>query len=190
MTLPSADSDLARGLFRDHYVLEVSGLQGRVRERDVEIALLARMRSFFLALGTGFSLVGSQYPLSVGGQDFYVDLLFYQTLLGRYVVADLKTRAFQPSYVGQMGFYLTAVDERLPNPAGPRESIGIILCKSQNATVVEYALRRAGSPMGVATYETIEALPADLQRGLPSPRALQAEYDAALADVASDEHRP
>jgi predicted nuclease of restriction endonuclease-like (RecB) superfamily len=178
--LSAEDSDLAQAIFRDHYVLEVSGLRERVRERDVESALLQHMRNFFLALGTGFALVGSQYPIQVGGETFSVDLLFYHVGLGRYVVVDLKTTDFRPQYVGQMGFYLEAVDALLPNPAAGRSSVGIVLCRRRNVAVAEFALRSTRSAMGVATFETREALPAEVRESLPTVEQLQGEYTRAL----------
>lgn len=179
--LSDEDSDLAQAMFRDHYILEVSGLAARVRERDVESALLQHMRSFFLALGTGFALVGSQYPIRIGGETFYLDLLFYHVGLGRYVVVDLKTTDFRPQYVGQMGFYLEAVDALLPNPTVGRSSVGIVLCRRRNVAVAEFALRSTRSAMGIATFETREALPADVRESLPTVEQLQGEYARALA---------
>src|SRR5262249_25425383 len=156
------------------------GLGKRARERDVEHALLQHMRGFFLALGTGFAFVGSQYPVQVGGETFFIDLLFYHVGLGRYIVIELKATDFRSQHVGQMGFYLEAVDALLPNPATSRSSVGIILCLRRNATVAEFALRSTRSPMGIATFETREALPADVRDSLPSVELLQHEFARAL----------
>ncbi len=137
------------------------------------------LRDFLLELGKGFAFVGSQYRLEVGGEEFYIDLLFYQLRLRCYVVIELKVGEFKPEYAGKMNFYLSAVDDLLRHPED-RPSIGLILCKSQNRLVVEYALRDTTKPMGVATYRLTEALPADLQESLPSIEELKKElgYDA------------
>jgi hypothetical protein len=104
-----------------------------------------------LELGKGFAFVGSQYPLEVGGQDYYLDLLFYHLRLRCFVVLELKIEEFKPEFAGKMNFYLSAVDDQLRHETdGP--SIGIILCKGKNAVVVEYALRNSAKPMGVAEY--------------------------------------
>jgi predicted nuclease of restriction endonuclease-like (RecB) superfamily len=185
--LPESHAILAQALFRDHYVLDVVGLRSRVRERDLENALLARMRTFFLALGGGFALVGSQYRLEVEGEEFFVDLLFYQAALGRYVAFDLKTGKFKPEYVSKMAFYLKVIDQTLPNAAG-QPSIGIILCTDRKQTVVEFTLGTTVQPMGVATYETLNRLSTQshvsdgLCAALPTPEALHAEITAVLEE--------
>ena len=178
-TLPAPQSDLARALIKDPYVFDFLSLGPQAQERDLERALLNHLRDFLLELGKGFAFVGSQYRLEVGGEEFYIDLLFYQLRLRCYVVIDLKVGEFKPEYAGKMNFYLSAVDELLRHPED-RPSIGLILCKSQNRLVVEYALRDTTKPMGVATYRLTEALPADLQESLPSIEELKKElgYDA------------
>lgn len=116
-------------------------------------------------------------PLEVGGDDFYIDLLFYHLKLRCYVVIELKTGAFKPEHTGQLGFYLTAVDalmkSELDNP-----SIGLLLCKSQNRVVAEYALRDTNKPMGVAEYQLVAALPKELQTNLPSIEQIESELGA------------
>jgi len=178
-TLPAPQSDLARALIKDPYVFDFLSLGPQAQERDLERALLNHLRDFLLELGKGFAFVGSQYRLEVGGEEFYIDLLFYQLRLRCYVVIDLKVGEFKPEYAGKMNFYLSAVDELLRHPED-RPSIGLILCKSQNRLVAEYALRDLSKPMGVATYRLTEALPADLQENLPSIEEIKKElgYDA------------
>jgi predicted nuclease of restriction endonuclease-like (RecB) superfamily len=173
-TLPSPQSDLARSLLKDPYVFDFLSLGPEVQERDLERALLNHLRDFLLELGKGFAFVGKQYRLDVGGEEFSIDLLFYQLRLRCFVVIDLKIGEFKPEYAGKMNFYLSAVDELLRHPED-RPSIGLILCKSQNRLVAEYALRDMNKPMGVATYRLTEALPADLQEHLPSIEELQKE---------------
>jgi hypothetical protein len=143
-----------------------------VRERELEGALLGRLRDFLLELGVGFALVGSQYRLEVGGQDYFLDLVFYHLRLRCYVVIDLKLGAFRPEDSGKMSFYLSAVDERLRH-ADDRPSIGLILCKERNRVVAEYALRGLERPIGIAEYRLTEDLPERLRGSLPSVRELE-----------------
>ena len=173
-TLPAPQSDLARSLLKDPYVFDFLSLGPEAQERDLEHALLDHLRDFLLELGKGFAFVGSQYRLEVGGDEFYIDLLFYQLRLRCYVVIELKVGEFKPEYAGKMNFYLSAVDDLLRHPED-RPSVGLILCKSQNRLVAEYALRDMNKPMGVETYRLTEALPADLQEHLPSIEELQKE---------------
>jgi len=173
-TMPAPQSDLARSLLKDPYVFEFLSLGPEAQERDLERALLNHLRDFLLELGKGFAFVGSQYRLDVGGEEFYIDLLFYQLRLRCFVVIDLKIGEFKPEYAGKMNFYLSAVDDLLCHPED-RPSIGLILCKSQNRLVAEYAVRDLNKPMGVATYRVTEALPADLQENLPSIEELRKE---------------
>lgn len=173
-TLPAPQSDLARSLIKDPYVFDFLSLGPEAQERELERALLMHLRDFLLELGLGFAFVGSQYRLEVGGEEFYIDLLFYQLRLRCYVVIELKVGEFKPEYAGKMNFYLSAVDELLRHPED-RPSIGLILCKTKNRLVAEYALRDVSKPMGVATYRVGEALPAELQESLPSLEELEAE---------------
>jgi predicted nuclease of restriction endonuclease-like (RecB) superfamily len=169
LALPPTQSDLAQQLLKDSYVFDFLSLGQESKERDLERGLLLHLQRFMLELGKGFAFVGSQYHLEVGGQDFYLDLLFYHLQLRCYVVIDLKMGDFQPEYAGKMGFYLAAVDDLLRHPED-QQSIGLVLCKSSNKVIVEYSLRDVGKAMGVSNYQVLEALPtvaqleAELQR--------------------------
>lgn len=145
-------------------------------ERELEAGLLAHIRKFLIELGAGFAFVGQQVHLEVGGDDFYIDLLFYHLKLRSYVVIDLKTTAFRPEFAGKMNFYLSAVDDLLRHP-DDKPSIGIILCKSKNKVVAEYALRDLTKPVGVSNYVTklVESLPKEFRGSLPSPQELEIE---------------
>jgi len=173
-TLPAPQSDLAQSLVKDPYIFDFLSLGPEVQERDLERALLNHLRDFLLEMGKGFAFVGSQYRLEVGGDEFFIDLLFYQLRLRCYVVIELKVGEFKPEYTGKMNFYLSAVDDLLRHPED-RPSIGLILCKSQNRLIAEYALRDISKPMGVATYRLTSALPAELQEKLPSIEELEKE---------------
>ena len=145
-----------------------------MRERDLERALINHLRDFLLELGVGFAFVGSQYPLEVGGQEFRIDLLFYHLRLRCFVLLDLKMTQFQPEYSGKMNFYLSAVDDLLRHP-DDQPSIGIILCRTKNETVAEYALRDLRKPVGVSEYRLTVALPNELQASLPTVDELKAK---------------
>ena len=176
-TLPSPQSELAQQLLKDPYNFDFLSLGEEVQERDLEKALIEHIRDFLLELGVGFAFIGSQYHLQVGGEDFYLDLLFYHIRLRCFVVIELKVREFQPEFSGKMNFYLAAVDDLLRHP-DDAPSIGIILCKTNNNIIVEYALREMNQPIGVSTYQLREALPEDLQTSLPTVEQLEAELEA------------
>ena len=175
-TLPALQSDLARETLKDPYKFEFLTLADEAEEKELEDGLLAHIRKFLIELGAGFAFVGQQVRLDVGGEDFYIDLLFYHLKLRCYVVIDLKTTAFKPEYAGKMNFYLSAVDDLLRHP-DDKPSIGIILCKAKNRVVAEYALRDLAKPVGVTSYVTklVESLPAAFRGSLPSPKELAAE---------------
>lgn len=175
-TLPPEHSDLASELLKDPYNFEFLGLSAGIEERELERALLAHVRDFLLELGVGFALVGSQYRLEVGGQDYHLDLLFFHIRLCRYVVVELKMGAFQPEHAGKMNFYLAVVDERLRAP-GHEPTIGLVLCKERNRVVAEYSLRGINKPIGVAEYRLAESLPDTLMGSLPTPQQLEQELN-------------
>ena len=172
--LPSETSDLAQQVLKDPYQFDFLNLQAAARERDLERALIARVKDLLLELGKGFSFIGSQHRLEVGGQEFYVDLLFYQRRLRCLVAVDLKTGPFQPEHAGKMNFYLAALDDRDREPSD-NPSIGLILCRERNRVVVEYALRHVDAPIGVARYRLLgaDALPAALVDALPTSQELE-----------------
>jgi predicted nuclease of restriction endonuclease-like (RecB) superfamily len=173
-TLPALQSDLARQLLKDPYSFDFLGLGDEAQEREVEQALLLHIRDFLLELGVGFAFVGSQYHLEIGGDDFYIDLLFYHLQLRCYVVIDLKTGKFKPDYAGQMNFYLSALDDVLKHP-NDSPSIGLILCRDKNDLVVEYSLRGQNKPMGVSEYQLTQALPESFKGKLPTVEELERE---------------
>lgn len=174
-TLPAQRSDLAQQIIKDPYSFEFLSLGPELLERDLERGLLEHLRALILELGKGFAFVGSQYHLEVGGQDYYLDLLFYHLRLRCFVVVELKIEDFKPEFAGKMNFYLSAVDDQLRHP-DDEPSIGIILCKGHNAVIVEYALRDTSKPMGVAHYRLSPALPARLKRDLPTADELAREF--------------
>jgi len=174
--LPAVDSDLANQLLKDPYNFEFLTLTEDFKERELELGLIEHITQFLLELGAGFAYMGQQVKLTVGGDDFYLDLLFYHTKLRCYVVIELKATEFQPEYAGKLNFYLAAVDGEVKHENdGP--TIGILLCKTKNRTVVEYALKNMNAPIGVSEYQITESLPENLQSALPSVEEIEAELD-------------
>jgi len=141
--------ELAQQVLKDPYNFEFLTLAEEARERELERALIDHLRDFLLELGVGFAFVGSQYPLQVGGEEFRIDLLLYHLRLRCFVVLDLKMGRFQPECGGKMNFYLSAIDDLLRHP-DDQPSIGIILCKTKNEVIAEYALRDLRKPVGVS----------------------------------------
>ncbi|AGA27880.1 PDDEXK nuclease domain-containing protein [Singulisphaera acidiphila] len=175
-SLPAPQSDLAREVLKNPYSFDFLMLTDDAEEREIERGLVEHIREFLIELGVGFAFVGQQYRLEVGGEDFVIDLLFYHLKLRCYVVLELKAGAFKPEYAGKMNFYLSAVDDLLRH-SDDKPSIGIILCKSKNKVVAEYALRDLLKPVGVSSYVTklVESLPKDLKGSLPSLKEIEAE---------------
>ena len=181
-TLPPEQSDLRHQLLKDPYNFAFLTLEKTAQERDLERALVDRIREFLLELGVGFAFVGSQYRLELEGDEFFIDLLFYHIKLHRYVVIDLKTTEFKPEYAGKMNFYVKAVNHLL---CGDREdpTIGIVLCRSKKRTIVEFALDMMENPIGVSTYKLRDELPPNLQNSLPTAEQLEMELDAAMRNL-------
>ena len=175
--LPHPQSALAQETLKDPYNFDFLGLADDAHEREIENALIRHITRFLLELGTGFAFVGRQFRLEVGGDEFFIDLLFYHTRLKCYVVIELKGSAFKPEHVGQLNFYLSAVDAQVKAP-DDQPTIGLLLCKSQNRIVAEYALRDTTKLMGIAEYQLLQSLPEPLQINLPSIEELEAELAA------------
>jgi predicted nuclease of restriction endonuclease-like (RecB) superfamily len=180
-TLPKPQSDLANSLLKSPYSFDFLSLGREAQERDLENALVAHIRDFLLELGVGFAFVGSQYHLQVGNEDYYVDLVFYHLKLRCFVIIDLKMIEFTPEMSGKMNFYLAVVDDLLRHP-DDQPTIGLILCKSKNQTIVEYALRSINRPIGVSTHEIWNSLPEQFKQSLPSIEQLELEMEAAIED--------
>lgn len=175
--LPAPQSELAQQILKDPYTFDFLTLDAAAHERDLERGLLDHLRQFLLELGAGFAFVGSQYHLPVGNSDFFLDLLFYHVKLHCYVVIDLKMRKFTPADSGQLNFYLSAADDLL-RTEGDAPTIGLLLCKSKDATVAEYALRDISKPMGIAEFRLDETLPETLRGSLPTIEELEAHLES------------
>ena len=165
LTMPIADSEAAIRAIRDSYDFTFLGLEKKTRENKVRQTLVEKVARFMLDLGAGFTYAGQERTLDVGGDAFRLDLLFYNVRIHRYFVIEIKTRKFKPQDVGQLSFYMTAIDEQVRDKQVEGQTVGILLCKSRNRVVVEYALRNVNQPIAVSTYE-LEKM------GLASPQVL------------------
>ena len=177
--LPEKQSELAQLTLKDPYIFDFLSIGKQSHERDIENALVEHITRFLLELGAGFSYVGRQVHINVGGEDFYLDLLFYHLKLRCYVVVELKSVAFKPEYAGKLNFYLSAVDATLKHESD-NPSIGLILCKDKNRLVAEYALKDLTKPVGISEYRLIESVPEDLQGSLPSIEQIEAELSTDI----------
>lgn len=180
--LPKPQSDLARECLKDPYRFDFLGLTEKAQERELESALVQQVTQFLLELGAGFAYVGRQVLIEVGDDDFFIDLLFYHLKLRCYVVIELKADKFKPEHLGQLGFYLTAIDRQVKaEQDGP--TIGLLLCKSKNKIVAEYALSDRTQPMGIAEFKLLESLPEPLQTSLPSIEQIERELKGFIDDA-------
>jgi len=178
-TIQSYDSELTKQLFKDPYKFEFLNLGEEAKERDLEQALIRQIEKVLLELGEGFALYGRQYKLNAGDKEYFIDLLFYHTKLRRYVVIELKIGEFMPEYVGKMNLYLGLADDKLKGKYD-EPTIGLILCKTKNKIVAEYALRDTSKPIGIAEYKIAEMLPDDIKGELPSIEEIEAKLDQKI----------
>jgi predicted nuclease of restriction endonuclease-like (RecB) superfamily len=170
--LPPPDSDLAEQILKDPYNFDFLTVSKQAHEREIERGLLAHLRDLLLELGRGFAFVGSQVPLEVGDETFYLDLLFYHIRLHRYFVIELKTGKFKPEWAGKLNFYLAALNGTMRTPVEGL-SIGILLCESKSGPIVEFALENINQPIGVSTYRVTRELPEPIREELPTVEDLQ-----------------
>lgn len=179
--LASPQAGLAAQVLKDPYHFDFLGLGDEAHERDIENALIRHITHFLLELGAGFAFVGRQVRLEVEGDEFFMDLLFYHTRLKCYIVVELKAGAFKPEHIGQLNFYLSAVDAQIKTPED-RPTIGLLLCKTKKRLIAEYALSGVDKPMGVAEYQLVRALPEPLDTCLPTIEELEASLPEELEE--------
>lgn len=165
-------SEQAEETLKDPYVLDFLPNGGPLKERELEKELIKRIKDFLLELGSGFAFVGQQYMLKVGGREFFLDLLFYNTKLHCYFVVELKTVEFEPEFAGKLSFYLSAVDVQLKSESD-NPSIGLLLCKSKNRIVAEYALKDIEKPIGVSEYRLSGYMSDEIKQSLPNLQTLE-----------------
>ena len=176
--LPPADSDMVNQVFKDPYLFDFLGTDMPRREIEIERQLTEHIQSFLLELGQGFAFVGRQVHLEVGGDDFYLDLLFYHLKLRCFVVVELKACDFEPGFISQLNMYQNVVDDILRHP-DDKPTIGLLLVKGKNETVVEYSLAGYQNPIGVAEWKNqmAKALPEELRSSLPSIEDIEKELE-------------
>jgi predicted nuclease of restriction endonuclease-like (RecB) superfamily len=187
-TLPPPQSELAAQILKDPYIFDFLTLAEPFRERELELALLDQVQKFLIELGQGFAFVGRQYHFEIGGDDFYLDLLFYHLRLRCFVVVDLKRGPFKAEYAGKMNFYCNVVDDRLRH-ANDQPTIGIILCQDKNRIIAEYALKGVKKAIGVSEYQLTRALPKELRSSLPTVQEMERELTRLTAPKARAKQR-
>ena len=170
--LPLPQNNLATETLKDPYVFDFIEQREGIIERDIENELVANIAKTLIELGTGFAFLGNQFHLTVGNEDYYLDLLFYNTRLHCYVVVELKTGKFKPEYAGKLNFYLSAIDDMLKNESD-KPSIGILLCKEKDKLTVDYALRDINKPIGVSEYRLSDFVPKEFADTLPSAEDIE-----------------
>lgn len=175
--LPMIHSDLARETLKDPYCFDFLTLTEEYNERELEDKLVENITKFLLELGQGFSYIGRQYKIEVSDKEFYIDLLFYHVKLHCYVVIELKAGEFKPEYIGKLNFYISVVDDILVDKKIDKPTIGILICKSKDNTIVEYSLRNIEKPIGVSEFKLSEILPEEYKNSLPSIQEIEAELD-------------
>lgn len=175
LTLSDVQSDLAQEITKDPYVFDLMGLTEKFTERELEDYLAQNMTRFLLELGTGFTFYGRQVHLDVNGDDFFIDLLFYHVKLHCFVVVELKTVKFSPEHVGQLKFYVTAVDRNLRTESD-EPTIGLLICKDKNDVVAEYTLQDVETPIGVSSYETFQKLTEKFRGSLPTIEEIEKQF--------------
>ena len=174
--LPAEQKNMVLSTMKDPYMFDFIDYTEEMLETDIENELVKNVTSLLMELGTGFAFMGQQYHLEVGGKDFYIDLLFYNTKLRCYVAIDLKIGEFKPEQAGKMNFYLSALDD-LVKAQEDNPSVGLILCRDENRTIAEYALRDMSKPIGVSEYHLCTDLPLDLKNALPAVEDSRSRLD-------------
>ncbi len=170
-TLPEHIRDQAKLAVKDEYTFDFLELADEHSERQLEQAILAKVEPFLLEMGGMFSFIGSQYRLEVGGKEYFIDLLLFHRRLRSLVAIELKIGEFQPEHIGKMQFYLAVLDNT-SRLEGENPAIGILICKSKNRTIVEYALKESSKPIGIATYRIVSSVPDEFRNDLPAPEQI------------------
>jgi predicted nuclease of restriction endonuclease-like (RecB) superfamily len=175
-TLPSPQSDLARQVFKDPYIFDFLTMSEDYQEKDLEKGLIDHIAKFLIELGSGFAYVGRQFPIEVGGKDYFLDLLFYHLKLRCFIVIEFKKGEFKPEHAGKLNFYLSVVDDKIKHPSD-QSSIGLLICQDKNKIVAEYALKDINKPIGISEYQLTSAIPANLKGSLPTIEELEKELE-------------
>ena len=174
--LPDAESDLAQQMTKDPYNFDFLTLRERYDEKELKDALMDNVQRFLLELGTGFAFVGREYRLNVGKTEQFIDELFYNIALHCYVVIEVKTRAFEPGDMGQLGTYVAAVDGILKRD-GDTPTIGLLICKTKDAVLARYALNSVNVPIGISEYELSKFIPESFKQSMPTIEEIEQELN-------------
>ena len=178
-TLPAPEADEVKSLLKDPYIFDMLTFTDQYNERDVEIGLVKHIEKFLVEMGAGFAFMGRQYHIEVSDDDYYIDILMYNTFLHRYLVIELKDTEFRPEYIGKLNFYCSAVDDALCRK-GDNRTIGLLLCKTKDKIKAEYALRDIQKPIGISDYELGQALPKNFRGSLPTIEEIEKELEQSL----------
>ena len=162
-------SELAKDIIKDPFVFELENISEKIKEKHIESAMIEKIKNVLLELGKGFSFVSNQYKISTNNQDYYIDMLFYHLELRCYIVVELKNTEFKPEYIGQLGFYVTAIDETIKKEYD-NQTIGLLLCKEKDKLSVEWSLKSTNSPIGVSSYELRNNIPKEILEKLPTEK--------------------
>lgn len=175
-TLPAPEAGEVKAMLKDPYIFDMLTFTDQYNERDVEIGLVRHVEKFLMEMGAGFAFMGRQYHIEVSGDDYYIDILMYNTFLHRYLVIELKDTDFKPEYIGKLNFYCSAVDDTLCRQ-GDNRTIGLLLCRTKDRIKAEYALRDIHKPIGISDYELGQALPKDFRGSLPTVEEIEKELE-------------
>ena len=175
-TLPSNEAHEVTSMLKDPYIFDMLTFTEEYNERDVEIGLVKHVEQFLVEMGAGFGFMGRQYHIEVSGDDYYIDLLMYNSFMHRYMVVELKNTEFKPEYIGKLNFYCSAVDDILCRE-GDHRTIGLLLCKTKDKVKAEYALRDIVKPIGISDYELGQILPNDFRGSLPTIEEIESEFE-------------
>lgn len=175
-TLPAPEADEVKSLLKDPYIFDMLTFTDQYNERDVEIGLVKHVEKFLVEMGAGFAFMGRQYHIEVSGDNYYIDMLMYNTFLHRYLVIELKDTEFKPEYIGKLNFYCSAVDDVLCRE-GDNRTIGLLLCRTKDRIKAEYALRDIQKPIGISDYELGQALPKNFRGSLPTIEEIEKELE-------------
>ena len=179
--LPSPQSDLAHEILKNPYSFDFITISKEAHERDIERELIKHIKDFLLELGAGFAFVGTQVPIEIDDENYFIDALFYHLKLRAFVVIELKAKRFKPADLGQLSFYLAAVDNIFRH-SQDNPTIGILLCESRSKIIAEYALKNINAPIGVSEYTLSKALPKELKTSLPTIEEIESELNQAIQD--------
>lgn len=175
-TISDMNSEFVNNVIKDPYIFDFISLNNEYKEKELENAMITRIRDVLLELGNGFSFVGNQYKITVGDEDYYIDLLFYHLKLRCYIVVELKATKFIPEYAGKMNFYLNVVNEKI-KAKDDNPSIGLILCQDKTKLTVQYSLKGVEQPIGVSSYQLSEFLPKEIMNSLPTEEDINLHID-------------